>query len=59
MDGATPKATKSDRESYSEPNLLVVFVILAILPSKPSKTKAIKMGAAAIQKSPFMDAITE
>ena len=38
--GATPKLTKSDRESSSAPNLLVPCRSLAIRPSSPSRTPA-------------------
>jgi len=36
-EGAIPKAITSARESYSAPNLEVVFVRRAIRPSNPSK----------------------
>ncbi len=37
MDGATPNAIKSDKESYSMPNLELEFVSLATFPSIQSK----------------------
>jgi hypothetical protein len=43
-----PKVTRSHRESYSPPNLLVVWVIRAILPSRLSRTTAIRSVMAAI-----------
>ena len=46
-DGAMPKVTRSANESYSIPNLLVVFVALAIFPSKRSKIPPIKIAIAA------------
>jgi hypothetical protein len=59
MAGATPNATRSQRESYSPPNLLVVWVIRAIRPSRLSRTAAIRIVTAAISYIPFMEAITE
>src|ERR1700690_3627043 len=45
--GATPKATRSDKESSSTPNLVEVLVRRAIQPSRPSKIVAIIMAHAA------------
>jgi len=45
--GASPKVIRSANESYSTPNLLVVLVALAILPSKKSNTPPINMAIAA------------
>ena len=39
-EGATPKETTSDSESNSTPNILVVFVSRAIIPSSTSKKPA-------------------
>lgn len=44
--GATPKATKSDKESYSEPNWLVDRVKRAILPSRVSKIQDTRIAMA-------------
>ncbi len=53
-DGATPKATRSERESSSMPNLVDVFVNLAIHPSRPSNIFAITIAHAALRKLPFI-----
>ncbi|MNG13531.1 hypothetical protein D3C84_972160 [compost metagenome] len=47
--GATPKATMSDRESYSAPKALWVLVRRATRPSRLSSTMATKMVAAATE----------
>jgi len=54
-----PNAIRSERESYSAPNLLVVFVTLAIFPSRPSSMQDIIMATAAFGKFPPMEAIIE
>jgi hypothetical protein len=41
--GASPNVTRSAKESYSMPNLDVVWVALAILPSRKSKTPPMMM----------------
>ena len=41
--GATPKLTKSDKESSSAPNLVEPFSMRATRPSSPSKKAARKM----------------
>ncbi len=46
--GVTPKATRSARESNSTPNLLVVPVMRATLPSRPSQTAEINIQIAAV-----------
>src|SRR5450759_2836646 len=46
-DGATPKATRSDRESSSTPKRVDVLVRRAIQPSRPSKIIAIMIAQAA------------
>ncbi len=51
-DGATPKETTSAKLSYWAPNSLVVFVILATLPSKPSNIKEAIIKFAAIPRYP-------
>src|SRR5512141_2566321 len=48
MPGATPKATRSARESYSTPNLEEVPVNLATLPSRPSKMEETSTQIAAV-----------
>ena len=58
-DGATPKETTSAKLSYWAPNSLVVFVILATLPSKPSNTKEANIKLAAIVKYPSKEYIIE
>ena len=45
--GATPNETTSDKESYSRPKWLVLFVIRADFPSNTSKIIATKMAIAA------------
>ncbi|MOA45572.1 hypothetical protein D3C78_1679790 [compost metagenome] len=52
--GATPKATMSDRESYSAPKALCVLVRRATRPSSPSRTMATKMAMAALENCPLM-----
>ena len=55
--GATPKATRSASESYSIPNLLVVPVNRAILPSRPSKMAEMIIATAADSYLPFIAAM--
>ncbi|MNG28473.1 hypothetical protein D3C84_1137380 [compost metagenome] len=55
--GATPKATMSDRESYSAPKALWVLVMRATRPSRPSSTMATKIAMAA--KAKYLLALTE
>jgi len=57
--GASPNETRSARESYSTPNVLVVFVARAILPSRLSKTPAIRIDTAAGTNLPFIEAIRQ
>ena len=57
--GATPNETRSHNESYSTPNLLVVFVILATFPSAISKIFANNIATAAWKKFSFKVAIIE
>ena len=45
--GATPKETRSARESYWTPNLLVAPDSFATFPSRASKTAASRMATAA------------
>jgi len=59
IDGATPKDIASDKLSYWAPNSLVVLVILATLPSKPSKTKDANIRFAAASKWPSKEYIIE
>ena len=55
--GATPKATRSDRESNSTPNWLVVLVKRAIFPSNQSNIAEIRIAMAAASYLPWMAAI--
>ena len=55
--GATPKATRSDRESYSIPKWLVVWVKRAIRPSRPSNIADIMIAIAAASYLPCIDAM--
>jgi len=57
--GATPNATISASESNSTPNLLVVCVSLAILPSKPSNISERKINQADFSKSPLIAAVID
>jgi len=59
IDGAIPKAITSARLSYCAPNSLVVFVILATLPSSPSRTNDAKIKFAAIWRFPSKEYINE
>src|SRR5271169_6076163 len=47
IEGATPKATRSDSESSSMPKRVEVLVSRAIQPSRPSKILATTMAQAA------------
>lgn len=58
-DGATPKETTSAKLSYWAPKSLVVFVILATLPSRPSNMKEAKIKFAAIARFPPKEYIIE
>jgi len=55
--GATPNATRSDRESYSVPNWLVVLVKRAIFPSNPSNIREIRIAMAAASYLPWIAAM--
>ena len=57
--GAIPKATRSERESYSIPNSLLVFVSLATRPSRPSRTAEMSMAMAALSNLPSRQAMIE
>jgi hypothetical protein len=58
-DGAAPKAIKSDSESYSIPNLELVLVSRATLPSIPSKNIDAIISHPAIQYLPSIELIIE
>jgi len=55
--GATPKATRSESESYSTPKWLAVPVILATLPSRQSKVAETIIAMAADSNLPWIEAI--
>src|SRR5271154_4884404 len=55
MAGATPKDTRSASESYCSPNSEVECVIRAMRPSRPSRTPAAMISAAASSKVPRME----